>query len=149
MADAMRPCILVVVLSRLDRALWILRFHAVASGSGLSMTIPRLAENRPDRKMERFMKGLSENFKPRVNTENESGKSRRFLSFISEFLTHLRYVRLAKFDGFEFSDTPMKGDMAARQFWGFSAKARTPDGSCCGACRKRLGTVCLTISKRT
>ena len=33
--------------------------------------------------------GLSEILNPRVKIENESGKSRRFLSYISEFLTHL------------------------------------------------------------
>ena len=52
---------------------------------------------------------LSENLNPRVKVENESGKSRRFLSFISSILTYLKYDRLAKFGGVGFSDTPNMG----------------------------------------
>ena len=46
--------------------------------------------------------GLSENLNPRVKNENESGKSRRFLSFIKSIRAYLRYDRLAKFGGVEF-----------------------------------------------
>ena len=43
----------------------------------------------------------------------------------------------------------MKGCMAARRFCGFSVNRRTPDRSCCGACRKRLGADGQTISSRS
>lgn len=49
MVDAMRLRIRVVVLSRFDRALWILRFYAVAPRSGLFMPTLRFSEDRYDR----------------------------------------------------------------------------------------------------
>lgn len=97
MADRMRLHVRVVVRSRRDRALWILRFHADAPGSRLRMPMLRFAEDRSGREIERFMKGR----------------------------------------------------MAARRFRGFYVDERTPDRSCCGACRKRLGTDGQTISSRS
>ena len=49
---------------------------------------------------------LSENWKPCVKIENESGKSSVLLSLTFPIWTYLRHDRLAKFGGVEFSDTP-------------------------------------------
>ena len=52
---------------------------------------------------------LSENLKPCVKIENESRKSSKFMSLISTIWTYLRYDRLTKFGGVEFSDTRKMG----------------------------------------
>ena len=49
--------------------------------------------------------GLSENSKPHVKMENESGKSSQLLSLICPILAYLGYNEPAKFDAVEFSDT--------------------------------------------
>ena len=66
--------------------------------------------------------GLSENSKPHVKVENESGKSSQLLSLICPILAYLGYNESAKSDSVEFSDTPYLLCYSSRRATAFSMR---------------------------